>query len=99
MEEITVAERIKKIINDKKVTIKSIARTDTERVNITRQLNGQVKVSFETINRILEVFPDISAEWLLRGHGEMERTKQNDIEELQNNIEILKETIRVLTAK
>lgn len=72
---LTIADRIKSVLAEKKATITSIARTDTERVNITRQLNGQVKVSMETVNRILECFPEISAEYIMRGEGTYERTK------------------------
>ncbi len=72
---LTIADRIKNVLADKKITITSIARTNTERVNITRQLNGQVKVSMETVNRVLDFFPDVSAEYLMRGEGLQERTK------------------------
>lgn len=41
---------------------------------LSRQLNGGATVTFETISSILESFPDISAEWLLRGEGEMYKT-------------------------
>lgn len=37
------------------------------------QLNGQRKLSLETVNAILEAFPDISAEWLMRGTGGMKK--------------------------
>lgn len=34
-------------------------------------MNGIRELSLTTINAILSTFPDISAEWLLRGKGEM----------------------------
>lgn len=147
MTELTIADRIKKVLSEKNATITSIARTDTERVNITRQLNGHTKVSLETVNRLLEHFPDISSEYIMRGKGEQERTriinapaqhqdihvseggnasitqsgvahlvvndeplgneslaallveKDERIAELEKNISVLKETIRILSSK
>jgi hypothetical protein len=38
---------------------------------LTRQVNGGAAITYETILRFLEIFPEVSAEWLLRGKGEM----------------------------
>lgn len=70
-----IRDRIKKVLKDHdNASIYSLAGNETDRVKMTRQINGQVKVSMETVNRILERFPDVSAEWLLRGEGLMDRT-------------------------
>ena len=34
-------------------------------------LDGEVSPSFDTTDRILEIFPHVSAEWFMRGKGEM----------------------------
>jgi predicted transcriptional regulator len=34
-------------------------------------LDGDVSPSFDTTDRLLEVFPQVSAEWFMRGKGEM----------------------------
>lgn len=46
---------------------------------LSRQLNGGASVTFETISSILSSFPDISAEWLLRGEGEMYKVDDKNI--------------------
>ena len=38
---------------------------------VNNQLNGLRSVSLDFVNAILDTYPDISAEWLLRGKGEM----------------------------
>lgn len=54
---------------------------------LSRQLNGGATITFETISSILSFYPNISAEWLLRGEGEMYKTvsenKNNNIDESQ----------------
>lgn len=54
---------------------------------LSRQLNGGASITFETISSILDAYPHISAEWLLRGEGEMYKTenenKNNSIDESQ----------------
>lgn len=54
---------------------------------LSRQLNGGATITFETISSILSTFPNVSAEWLLRGEGEMYKTvsenKDNNFDESQ----------------
>jgi len=38
---------------------------------LSRQINAGAAITYDTINRLLDVFPDVSAEWLMRGKGEM----------------------------
>lgn len=38
---------------------------------LNSHINGDTAVSLSTILLILRAFPDVSAEWLLRGEGEM----------------------------
>lgn len=75
-------------------------------------LNKQTKddgcgVSISTIVKTLEAYPNLSAEWLLRGEGTMERGAVQDLrvrdEELvaalRDNIEALKESNALLREK
>ena len=39
-----------------------------------KMFSGKQKISLEFIEAILRAFPDVSAEWLLRGQGEMFKT-------------------------
>ncbi len=38
---------------------------------LNNHINGNVEVSVSTILLILDAFPDLSADWLLRGKGDM----------------------------
>jgi len=78
-------------------------------------LDGEVKPSYDTIETILSIYPEISAEWLFRGKGEMfiiskteEHTTQNEdkIQQLeiekvehQSEISFLKQIIQNLMDK
>ncbi len=52
---------------------------------LSRQLNGGASVTYETISSILDSFPDISAEWLLRGEGEMYKSDDKNINDNFDN--------------
>lgn len=45
---------------------------------INQQLKGERSISIDTILAILSSFEDISAEWLLRGTGNMELSEESE---------------------
>lgn len=59
-----------------------------------RYVNGDNKITVSLIESLLEVFPDLSAEWLLRGEGEKYKTdvpRDGDTEEIEDlRIELTK---------
>lgn len=63
-----VKTRINALLRERKVSENKLANGDP---NLQGRLNGQlshdVKLSVETVLLILEKFPDVSADWLLRG--------------------------------
>ena len=70
----TVRERIMSIIKDGNFSINSLSDGDkTLQRRLNRQINEGASITFETISSILEKFPDVSAEWLIRGNGNMKR--------------------------
>jgi hypothetical protein len=70
--ETTVAQRIKSILNGNQISIAAFAKMiGMLQVTCNRQIRGDQAVSLAMIEGFLHVFPDISAEWLLRGEGEM----------------------------
>ena len=70
--ETTVAQRIKSILNDNQISIAAFAKMiGMLQVTCNRQIRGDQAVSLAMIEGFLHVFPDISAEWLLRGEGKM----------------------------
>ena len=68
----TVKQRIKSILRAKKIQIPVLSEGDENlRRTLFRQINEDTTLSVSTAVFILEKFPDVSAEWLLRGEGDM----------------------------
>lgn len=65
-------ERIQTVFSFFATNINKLSDGDKAlRNRLTRQLNNDAAITADSIYVILTTFPDISAEWLLRGHGEM----------------------------
>ena len=76
--ETTVAHRIKSILNDNQISIAAFAKMiGMLQVTCNRQIRGDQAVSLAMIEGFLHVFPDISAEWLLRGEGDMYKSNSS----------------------
>lgn len=70
-------ERIKKIINHYGLSDRAFAiKCGIKQNTFSNQINGVREISLQTINSILITFEKISAEWLLRGNGEMLLTSE-----------------------
>ena len=79
--ETTVAQRIKSILNDNQISIAAFAKMiGMLQVTCNRQIRGDQAVSLAMIEGFLHVFPDISAEWLLRGEGETYRSNSGSVQ-------------------
>ena len=68
-EQILLKDRIRHLLHIKKCTISSLAENETDRVRISRQINGDANVTIDTIRLILFSFPAVSADWLILGEG------------------------------
>ena len=67
-------ERIRLIIKSKNITAASFAdRIGVQRSAISHVLSGRNNPSLDFIQRILKAFPEINAEWLIGGKGEMRK--------------------------
>ena len=66
-----IRKRLKDILLHYNETLNSISSDNAMQTRLTRQVNGGASITYETIHRFLEIFPEVSAEWLLRGKGEM----------------------------
>lgn len=75
MEEITeegVRQRLKKLQKEKGYTENGLAGGDANtQKRLNRQLSHGAIITLDTILRILRNYPEVSADWLLRGSGEM----------------------------
>lgn len=67
-----VKKRIKEVLNEFSASVTQIANQfGVNQKTLNNQINDTTTLSVSTILLILEAFPDVSAEWLLRGKGEM----------------------------
>lgn len=79
MKETTVLQRIRDIMLAKNMSENAFAKAcniGQKTLNSTFNRGGDVK--FSTLYQILSTFPDVSAEWLMRGEGEMIRIKNDE---------------------
>ena len=95
--ESTINGRIREFINYLDITDSSFAKKIgvTQSVNASMFLRG-TEPSAKVISSILAVFDDISAEWLLRGKGEMLISANQSKDENTERISRLVDTIATL---
>lgn len=77
-----VRQRILQILDTKGVTISAFAKKNGENQSkMSKQIKHSTTISLHTILLLLNQFPNISSEWLLRGTGEMYITEHPSHEE------------------
>ena len=94
--------RIAKLIESTGLNPTSFAaKIGVQQMTLWGQLNGRRKLSLDTVEAILDTFPDISAEWLMRGAGSMKGNEEQEkrIGNLIDVISMQQETIRNLLDK
>ncbi len=65
-------ERIRKFMDYKGISPSELADTiGVQRSNVTHVLKNRNKPSFQFIEKMLQVYPDLNAKWLLLGTGPM----------------------------
>lgn len=81
---VTIAQRIRQYLDNTHLSINAASKiTGVGQVTLNRQLNGSNALSIESLEAFANSFPLLSAEWLLRGHGEMTTTTPAADKELQ----------------
>ncbi len=84
-DKITIVERLRYILSCKDITVNAFAKLlDMSQTTIFRQVKGEQALSAKTLERTLNVYPEISAEWLMRGEGEAfveNDNRRNGVEE------------------
>lgn len=71
----TVLERLNGILDNSGKTKRCFANEiGMSATTVWRQLKGEQAVSLTLIQGFLSAFPEVSAEWLLRGEGEREKS-------------------------
>ena len=73
MEEL-ILQRIKEVLRLKGISMSQISSAYGIKQNtFSRQISGESALSASSLLSIIGFFPDISAEWLMRGEGDMFR--------------------------
>lgn len=81
-------DRIRYMLTVKRCSVASLADNETLRNRYRRQINGDATLPYTTIVLLLEMFPDVSADWLVMGRGEMIRKDvitHNELHQASNN--------------
>ncbi|MGN1245579.1 MAG: helix-turn-helix domain-containing protein [Muribaculaceae bacterium] len=100
--------RINTIISQSGLSVRAFAiKCGLKQNTLSNQLNGNRELSLGTLMAIVKAFPEISADWLLCGEGEMLRSSNKEAERisklidtittLQDAINTKSETIATLT--
>lgn len=65
-------DRIRKFMEYKEISASELADAiGVQRSNVTHVLKARNKPSFQFIEKLLQIYPDINAKWLLLGEGNM----------------------------
>ena len=77
--EVTIFQRIKLILEDKQVSVNALSKlVDMSQTTLNTQLKGERALSANVVAKVLIAFPDVSAEWLMRGVGTMYSNQDAD---------------------
>ena len=77
--EVTIYQRIMLILEDKQVSVNALSKlVDMSQTTLNTQLKGERALSANVVSKVLAAFPDVSAEWLMRGVGTMYSNKDAD---------------------
>ena len=70
--ETAVYQRIKAYIDDNRISLNALAKTlNMNQSTVLRQVKGEQTLSSTLVENFLKAYPDVSAEWLMRGIGTM----------------------------
>lgn len=70
--ELYVNQRLMEFLKVKQISVNAISKEiSVAQSTLNTQLKGQATLSTRIVGKILEAHPDLSAEWLMRGKGEM----------------------------
>lgn len=89
-----IVQRIKELVELKAKSKRDFASLiGMEQVTFNNYMIGKRGLSYEVIDAILSAFPEVSAEWLLRGEGEMIKTSSTGVINDSSLSDIEKENI------
>ena len=67
------------ILDKKQVSVNALSKlVEMSQTTLNTQLKGERALSANVVSKVLSVFPDVSAEWLMRGVGAMYINQDTD---------------------
>ena len=70
--ETTIYQRVKFVLEDKSISVNALSKQiNVAQATLNPQLRGDRTLAANIVAKILDAFPDVSAEWLMRGVGTM----------------------------
>lgn len=70
--EITIYQRLMRILEDKQVSVNALSKMiNMSQTTLNNQIKGERALTATVAQKVLEVYPDVSADWVMRGIGEM----------------------------
>lgn len=92
--EVTVCQRIKAYIDDNHISLNALSKTlNMNQSTVLRQVKGEQTLSSTLVENFLKAYPDVSAEWLMRGIESIELGKIAEYNAEKTNIGYAAETI------
>lgn len=77
----TIRQRIKSILLKNSITVNALSKGNSSlQRKLQRQLNEDATITYDVVEYIHEAFPNVSAEWLLRGKGPMYCEQTGEVE-------------------
>ena len=77
--ETTIYQRVKLVLEDKSISVNALSKQiNVAQATLNPQLRGDRTLAANIVAKILDAFPDVSAEWLMRGVGIMYSNQDTD---------------------
>lgn len=77
--ETTICQRVKLVLEDKSISVNALSKQiNVAQATLNPQLRGDRTLAANIVEKILTAFPDVSAEWLMRGIGTMYSNQDAD---------------------
>lgn len=76
--EVTIYQRIMAILEDKQLSVNAFSKmVNMSQTTLNTQLKGERTLSANVVAKVLETFPEVSSEWVMRGVGSMYRKEES----------------------
>lgn len=76
--EVTIYQRIMSILEDKQLSVNALSKmVNMSQTTLNTQLKGERTLSANVVAKVLETFPEVSSEWVMRGVGSMYRKEES----------------------